>query len=288
MIKTEKHKLAIAFRVYPLISKIPAVYPTDKYKLTEIGLRSLVNSLKEIEAKIWVIFDSCPDEYIALFDRELVNIEKEYIFFEKAGNPKTFEKQMEILLNQNFSEYIYFAEDDYFYLENNFKVALDFFKINNPDFLTTYNHPDNNKLDIAKINRKSEDIINFNNYTWQTQASTTMTFMTTKSKLLETKDIFMSYTRKNFDNAMWFSLTNYNLTNIFAFLYYLISDKSIAYIFAKAYYFVPFQLFFGKKYKLWVITNSLCTHLDKPTVANEVNWELEFQKVKFELESSNQ
>lgn len=280
---TEKHKLAIAFRVYPLISKIPAIYPNDKFKLTQIGLRSLVNSLRNIHAKIWVIFDGCPIEYVKLFDSELKDLEKEYIFFEKAGNPKTFEKQVDILLNQDFSEYIYFAEDDYFYLENNFREALDFYKMFNPDFLTTYNHPDNNTLKIAKIKRNNSEIIQFNNYTWQIQASTTMTFMTTKSKLLETKEVFLTYARKNFDNAMWFSLTNYNLTNIFVFLYYLFTNKSIAYIFGKAYYFVPYQLFFGKKYKLWVITDSLCTHLEASTLGKEVNWDIEFQKIKDEL-----
>lgn len=280
---SKKHTLAIAYRVYPKISKVPAIFPDDKYKLTELGLRSLIKSLKNIDFKIWVIFDGCPKEYVHLFDRELANANKEYIFFDGAGNPKTFEKQVEILLNQSHSENIYFAEDDYFYLENNFEVALDFMQKHKPDFITTYNHPHNNTLKIAQIKRDNDDYLNLNGWTWKTQASTTMTFMTTKQKLLETKEVFMTYTRKNFDNAMWFSLTNYKLLNIIDFIYNLFTNKSIAYIYLKAYYFVLIPLIFGKKYKLWVIENSLSTHLDLPTIAPEVNWNKEFEKIINEL-----
>lgn len=286
MDKRKQHTLSIAYRVYPNISKIPAIYPEDKYKLTEIGLRSLRNALTGIDVKIWVIFDSCPPEYISLFDTELREIKKEYIFLEKAGNPKTFEKQIEILLNQNHSENIYFAEDDYFYIESNFHIALNFLEKKGVDFLTTYNHPNNNTLKLAKIKRISKDHQELDGYRWKTQASTTMTFFTTKKKLAETKNVFMTYTKKNFDNAMWFSLTNYKLTNIFAFFYYLLTNIDIAYIFGKAYYFVPFQLFFGKKYKLWVIENSLSTHLDKPTLAKEVDWQQKFHLIISELQAN--
>jgi hypothetical protein len=37
-----------------------------------------------------------------------------------VGNPFTFKKQIEILLNQKESEYIMLAEDDYFYLPDCF------------------------------------------------------------------------------------------------------------------------------------------------------------------------
>jgi len=275
----KKHKLAIAYRVYPLISKIPAVYQEDKFKLVKLGFDSLIDSLNlknNIEYKIWIILDACPNEYAEYFNNKLENLDYELIFTDKIGNQKTFDLQLKILLEQDFSDYVYFAEDDYFYLKDNFNVALEFIENNNIDFLTTYNHPNNNSLEIANINRQESDVILYKNYKWQTQASTTMAFFAKKSTLSETKDIFLTYTKKNFDNAMWFSLTNYKLTNIFKCLYYLIKDKSIAYIFLKAYLFVPYQLFFGKKYKLWVITQSLSTHLDKPTIANEVDWQSEF------------
>lgn len=275
----KKHKLAIAYRVYPFISKLPAIYPDDKFSLIKLGFDSLMDSLNfknNIDFKIWIILDSCPKEYFEYFENKLKNSNYELINVNKFGNPKTFDLQLKILLEQDFSEYVYFAEDDYFYLKDNFNVALDFIENNNVDFLTTYNHPDNNRLEIAQINRQKSDFIDFDSNKWQTQASTTMTFFAKKSTLNETKDIFLTYTKKNFDNAMWFSLTNYKLTNLFKCVYYLIKDKSIAYIFLKAYMFVPFQLFFGKKYKLWVITQSLSTHLDKPTIASEVDWQSEF------------
>lgn len=277
----KKHKLAIAYRVYPLISKIPAIYPNDKFKLMKLGFDSLIDSLNyknNIEFKIWILLDGCPVEYTNYFNDKLAGLDYELIHTDKVGNQKTFDLQLKILLEQDFSENVYFAEDDYFYLKDNFSVALDFMESNNIDFLTTYNHPSNNKLEIAKIKRNSNDVILYQNNKWQTQASTTMTFFAKKSTLNEANDIFLTYTRKNFDNAMWFSLTNYKLTNIFKCLYYLLTDKSIAYIFLKAYMFVPYQLFFGKKYKLWVITQSLSTHLDKPTIAIEVNWDAEFDK----------
>jgi len=46
--------------------------------------------------------------------------------FDGAGNRATFAKQIEILLEHDDAEVVYFAEDDYFYLPGQFQEMLEF------------------------------------------------------------------------------------------------------------------------------------------------------------------
>ena len=52
MVKETKD-LAIAYRIYPGISKIPPIYSDDKFKLSELCLRSFKQSLGGLRVKIW-------------------------------------------------------------------------------------------------------------------------------------------------------------------------------------------------------------------------------------------
>ena len=60
-------KLAIAYRIYPCISKMPPVYSDDKYKLAELCLKSFSKALEGIDYRMWVILDNCPPDYYELF-----------------------------------------------------------------------------------------------------------------------------------------------------------------------------------------------------------------------------
>ena len=57
-----QYDLAIAYRVYPVVSKPAQSLPLgeDKYLLSEVCFRSFKESLGTLRAKIWVLLDSCP------------------------------------------------------------------------------------------------------------------------------------------------------------------------------------------------------------------------------------
>jgi hypothetical protein len=55
--------LAVAYRVYPGISKEPAVHADDKLRLAELCLRSFKEALGTLRVKVWALLDGCPPEY---------------------------------------------------------------------------------------------------------------------------------------------------------------------------------------------------------------------------------
>lgn len=269
-----KSKLAICYRIYPGVSKVPAIHSDNKLKMSELCLSSFVRGLEGVEAKIWVLLDNCGNEYNQMFEKYLAPYEYELINLNKAGNAATFGMQMDILAKQDFSEYIYFAEDDYFYLENAFYETLEVLRQNKAEFATPYNHPD---FDNLSIHDYEYFITEINNNKWRNAASTTMSFMTTKSNLAKYENIFRTYTKLNYDASMWFAITKLNLKNPFKILQYSLSSKMYLKIFLKVLYFTPFASF-GKGATLLSPMKSLATHLDDKGLPPEINWYEEFGK----------
>jgi len=275
--EVNSNKLAIAYRIYPGVSKVPPVFPDDKYRLAELCLKSFRQALGTIQVKLWVIFDSCPSKYIDLFKKYFT--EEEFIPVEmtKAGNQKTFGKQMEILMWQDFSELIYFAEDDYFYLPDTIQEITELLKERRDiDFVTPYDHPDyyNHKLH----NYPKQSFLHGNRH-WRNGASTCMTFMTTKSTLKKSWDVFHTYTNNNYDTSLWLSLTKMKIRNPLLFLKFIFTDKHLAKVFLKSWLNTPGQNIAGKPYKLFVPVPTLATHTDSLCLAPGVNWEEEFNKL---------
>ena len=65
--KKKNYDITVAYRIYPEISKSPAIFSKDKDKLAEFCLKSFKNSLGSLKAKIFAILDKCPQEYEELF-----------------------------------------------------------------------------------------------------------------------------------------------------------------------------------------------------------------------------
>ena len=281
----KKYDLAIAYRIYPKVSKIPPVFSDDKLKLSELCLYSLKQSLRGVNAKMFVLLDNCPKEYTELFKKYFNEDDLELIELDGVGNAETFKLQMEILSKQNDAELIYFAEDDYFYLENRFKEMIDFF-VNNKEkvhFITPYYHLDYDVMDLQKTFKG--DSISFNGKEWRTVASTTMTFLTSKEILNEVYSVFLTYTKNNYDNSMWLSLTKHKVKNPFLIFKYLFKDKHLLKIFIKAYIYCKKQIFLGKKWELWVPIGTIATHMDNKYLAPKVDWNKKFyesiEKINF-------
>ena len=261
--------MAIAYRIYPKFSRgdVYKLKGWDKYKLSEVCLKSFLRCLSGVNFKIYAILDGCPQKYNALFRDLIASDHIEIIQVPGIGNSATFAEQIRVLLAQNDSEMVYFAEDDYFYLENGFLEMLELIKRKGVDFVTPYDHPDyyQNKSDPKKPNYltnlhsyKSEII--FEKRHWRTVSSACCTFLTTKSTLLKTSQYFNLYSKLS-DYGMWLTLTRLRRTHY---------NKLMTF---KMYTFALRQLFVGKSFKLWSPIPSIATHMAKLYLAPGIDWQ---------------
>lgn len=266
----KKYDLTVAYRIYPKISSFPAVFSDDKYKLSEFCLKSFKKSLGNLKVKMFVLLDNCPPEYEELFLKYFDEEDIDLIKLDGIGNLPTFRLQIEILLKQKFSEIIYFAEDDYFYLPNQFHELIEFLK-QNPDanFVSPYDH-----LDLY-----TENIHDYKNYIkisenrhWRTAGSTCLTFLTTKETLKETQKTFLSYSNGNTDWGMWLSLTNNGSDHSKILLKSLIHPGNIKNLF-RSFKTNKNQILHGKIWKLWVPIPAIATHMEKKCLAPAIDWE---------------
>ncbi len=264
------YSVAICYRIYPKVSKVPPIHADDKYKLSELCLKSLVSSLSKVNYKIWVLLDDCPQEYSELFKKYIPEDQLELVSLPGIGNAGTWGKQLEILSSQTFSDNIYFAEDDYFYLPDSFHEMLDLIESDNEvHFVSPYDHLDYYTLDFHDY--KSKIKVTDKRH-WRTVSTTCMTFLTQKKYLYKTMDAFKSYLRKNYDNSIWLSITKINAFNILLFVKYIFTDLSFAKIYIKLLLFGTPRLLFRNKWNLWTPMSSLATHMDSQYLAPTKNW----------------
>src|SRR5579862_2350407 len=199
------YDLAVAYRIYPKISKTPLFFADDKYLLAALCLRSFKEALGTLKVKVFALLDNCPKEYEELFRQNFHEPDLEVTHLGGVGNAATFGLQFQILSEQPDAEYVYFAEDDYFYLPNQFEEFIKFMQSNRDvQFISPYDHPDNYRL---KLHQYSKDIRVWDNRYWRTAASTCLTFLTRKEALIKTRDVFATFAHRNFDCSIWLSLT---------------------------------------------------------------------------------
>ena len=133
------------------------------------------------------------------------------ISLDGIGNLATFAKQIEILLEQRESDLVYFAEDDYFYLPNQFHLMLDFLSANSDvHFVSPFDHLDCYTLEL---HNEPKWLRVHGSRHWRTAASTCLTFLTRKETLAKYETVFRSYAHGNNDCALWLSLTKHRVFN---------------------------------------------------------------------------
>lgn len=264
----DNYDVAIAYRIYPKFSRNAfKLKGWDKYKLSEVCLRSFLHSLSGINFKLYAILDACPQEYTDLFKDLIPGDRLELIQYPGIGNAATFLEQIRILLSQNDSEMVYFAEDDYFYMENGFNDMLELIKNRKDvDFVTPYDHPDYYQTESEP--GKPDYLINLHNYNsklifnkrhWRTVSSTCCTFLTTESTLEKTSQYFNLYPKLS-DYGMWLTLTKLRRMHF---------DKLMI---LKMYTFASNYLLAGRSFKLWSPIPSIATHMANSYFAPGVDW----------------
>lgn len=267
------YDLAVAYRVYPAVAR-PALglpYSTDKLKLSEVCFDSFKKSLGSLRAKYWVLLDGCPDAYEEIFRRRVRAEDLVCLRFDPPiGNRATFARQVDILTEQDWAPFVYFAEDDYVYLPDQFGGLLDFISSSEDvDFVSPYDHPDCYRL---PMHRKPKWLRTDGRRHWRTASSTCLTFLTRKETLKRYESVFRGYARGNADCALWLALTKDRVFNPLAFLEYLWRQEFYWKMLAKAWIHCPRQLLFGRRTKLWVPIPGVATHLDKNGLSPCVNW----------------
>ena len=266
----KKYDLVIAYRIYPRVSKNPPIFNDDKFKLSEFCLNSFKESLGSLNVKIWALLDNCPKEYESLFKKYFDPDKLVILNLNAIGNKASFDLQIKILSEQKDSEIVYFAEDDYVYLPNQFKIMVNFFKQNsNVDFITPYDHPDY----YYHLLHRYKSIIKISPYHhWRTIASTTCTFLTSKTILMKTKKVLRLYTKKNVDDATIFNiLTKEGVTNP-VILFRSLFRPSIFVLYFRIWRHGWKNLLFRKRRKLWCPIPAIGTHMESTLLAPTIKW----------------
>ena len=266
------YDLAVAYRIYPKVSKpsLGLPFSDDKLRLAEICLRSFKQSLGNLRVKIWAILDGCPESFADLFRKYFDPDDLVLVPLPSVGNHATFGKQIDILLNQTDSDFVYFAEDDYVYLTNQFAKMISFMSASKDvDFITPYDHLDCYTLEI---HHRPKWLRVHSGHHWRTAASTCLTFLTRKNTLASNQAIFRTYCRRNYDSSLWLSLTKFSIFNPAQTLRFALTELWLAKIVAKAWLYGWTQIVFGKRVMLWVPVPAIATHLDAKALSPNFDW----------------
>jgi hypothetical protein len=276
--------LAVVYRIYPGISKVPAYNSVDKFKLSELCLRSFKAGLGNLSVKVWALLDNCPPEYEQLFRSIFCEDELEVLAFNKEGNLKTFRRQIEILTTQTAAEFVYFAEDDYFYFPDTLPKMITFMRENKDvDFVTAYDHPDSYDTSFAY---ERHLVRPFMGDYWRTASNTCLTFLTTRQNLIKTKGIFLTYsTVTNWDYSVWLSLTQ-KLSLADLRIYW--SDELHFKIWLKTLFWGIRRVLCGRYWKLWCPMPALATHMESTRLAPIIDWPAAFHNFEKAANTGNE
>ena len=273
--------LAIAYRIYPRISKVPAVFPDNKFQLSALCLRSFKKALGHLRVKMWVLLDGCQMEYEELFRSLFTSDEIEIVDLKNVGNLATFSIQLDLLIGQTEASLVYFAEDDYFYFPEAIAKMVDFARNNvSVDFVTPYDHPD---LYTQSSSKERHVIKASGDRHWRTASSTCLTFLASRRSLQRAQRVFRTYSRGNNDCSMWLALTQKSrLLNLHVHWH----DVGAFKIWLLVIRWSLLQILFGKRYELWSPLPTVATHLESSCLAPLIDWNSEFIRAQAEESQS--
>jgi hypothetical protein len=264
--------LAIAYRICPKVADAASTLPfgDDKLRLSEACLRSLKDSLAGLRVKTWVLLDGCPPEYGKLFKKYFDEHDVVLFDLKGIGNERTFCKQIDILVEQRDAEVVYFAEDDYFYLPNQFTTMINFLLGHEDvDFVSPYDHLD---CYMLELHRQPKWLRLHGGRHWRTASSTCLTFLTRRETLEKTQTVFRKYKRRSFDCSLWLSLTKHRVFNPLFFCRQVFREPFFCRIIIKSWLYCWRQILFGKRRALWVPIPGIATHLETHSLSPNIDW----------------
>lgn len=279
-----KYDVAVAYRIYPRVSKVPAVHPDDKLRLARLCLQSFRASLGKLRAKVYVLLDACPCEFEALFTEAFDVSDLEFIRLPGIGNLSTFSRQIDLLLGQKDAEAVYFAEDDYFYLPGQFEQMLDFLhSFPDADFVSAYDHPD---VYHVPLHQGAQQIRLHRGRHWRTCGSTCLTFLSTRRTLAASQRAFRTYARRNLDVSIWLALTKQVVVNPARILRSARKCPALTGYVAMSWLRCWPQILFGRRRKLWTPIPAIATHMEKERLAPGIDWQAQFRALATKIETA--
>ena len=265
--------LVVAYRVYPGRSRAPAYSPEDKFQLARLCLASFQTALGALRTRVHAILDGCPPEYEDIFRETLKGCELDIVQAGGIGNQATFALQIDLLSKQTDAQYVYFAEDDYFYFPDALEKMVAFMRENRDvDFVTPYDHPDS----YDTSSRYERHLVKpWGDRYWRTASSTCLTFLTSRETLQRTASMLRTYSKGNRDCPMWLALTQK----------FSLADPRIHFcslrrinLWRLTWQYGLLRVLFGRRYKLWAPMPTLATHMESTRLAPLVDWQEEFQR----------
>ena len=276
------YDVAVAYRIYPKMSiNRPPVFSEDKFKLAEFCLKSFKNSLAGLRVKLWVLLNECPPEYETLFKQLWAPEDLVLRRYSNVAAGTTLYEASRILMEQTDAEIVYFADDDYVYFPNQFRLAVDFLKQNpDADFVSLYDHPDLHTTDLHNLFCETRA---FGGKNWVSCTSTTHTFLARRTALIECRQLFLRlfkvfHGQVSPDLAMWMAMTKKRVFNPIKFISWSVSHRYWAASIFLAWYHCWRQILFGRRYSLWSPIPSLATHMIAGLEAPGIDWPKEFQR----------
>ena len=268
--------LAICCRIYPRISGRPIFGFTNKLALVQLSLESLKRALGNLKPKIWFLLDNCPLAYEAHIHTGFTNYSYDIICLEGEGNGATFRRQIELLSTQSEADLVYFAEDDYLYLNGALEQGVAFLRKHpEAEFLTLYDHADYYTKHVHKIRSQH---ITMNQHTWREVASTCLTFMARRETLMQTTKVFQTFATGNSDLGIWLALTKRGVINPCAFIRSMGDGLFVNASHALAWHHAWKHIVCGKRRKLWAPLPSLATHMESSGLSPGVDWKNIFDR----------
>lgn len=264
--------LAIAYRVYPKVSKEPIAHSTDKFRLAELGLASLKRATEGLDVAFYAIVDGCPHDYVQLVTRYFP--EAEIACVDGVGNSRTFAMQMEWLCTQQAADMVYLAEDDYFYT-GQLAWMIAWLKMGRGNsFVTPFDHLDYYTSELHRVPTR----LFYHQHHWALRASTCLTFMTQKQTLIRTRKVFESYHEGDLDVSIFMALTKWRVFNLVYVLQCTLQTPFLYRAWCLAWKYNARQILFGSRYLLYAPIPSIGIHLQKDTLPSPVAWTAEIAR----------
>ena len=276
---TKTYDVAVAWRIYPGVSKTPIIHSDNKLALVRTSLKSFKLSVGNLRVSYFFILDGCPPQYTEIIEQLFAAEKYTVLAMDKVGNFATFGKQIELLLGQNDSDAVYFAEDDYLYRPGKFVKALEMLKKDDVDFVSTYTHMDVFTHPIHDHPRKTKLV---GEELWFTASSTCLTFLTSKKVLEETKKIFYKFVYDNiYDCSLWLIITKEHMLSRKSWNKLGQHDECKR-ILKKAVKKGSLSYYTTRKYFLWMPLHAIATHLEEGLESPFIDW----KKLAGEIEIS--
>jgi hypothetical protein len=265
-----KYDLAVAYRIYPGVSRDPIFGFKEKLPLVRLNLETFKESLGDLKIKLWVLLDNCPPAYAELLKSIFPETPMEVIPLGGEGNGATFIRQVEILSAQTDADLVYFAEDDYLYLPRSLERTVDFMRRHpEADFATPYDHADFHTKYVHQF--RGPEIFE-DGRRWRTVTSTCLTFIARREAVAECAAVFKTYL-KNSDFGLWMALTKKRVCNPWSWIRSLGDGLYFPASHALAWRYAWRQILFGKRRTLWSPEPALITHMENSGLAPGVDWE---------------